>query len=32
MPGANEVAENRWVLDADDVLGTRLVIASNARP
>ncbi len=32
VPGANEVAENRWVLDADDVLGTRLVIASNARP
>lgn len=32
VPGAREVAENRWVLDADDVLGTRMVIASNARP
>ena len=32
VPGAREVAENRWVVDADDVLGTRLVLASNARP
>lgn len=31
VPGVREVAENRWVLDADDVLGTRLVFASNAR-
>jgi hypothetical protein len=32
VPGARRVAEGRWVVDADDVLGTRLVIASNARP
>ncbi len=32
VPGVREVAENRWVLDADDVLGTRLVLSSNARP
>lgn len=32
VPGVRKVAENRWVLDADDVLGTRLVFASNARP
>ena len=31
VPGARRVAEGRWVVDADDVLGTRLVIASNAR-
>lgn len=31
VPGARKVAENRWVVD-DDVLGTRLVLASNARP
>lgn len=31
VPGAHKVAANRWVLDADDVLGTRLVLASNAR-
>ncbi|MBS1836188.1 MAG: VOC family protein [Actinobacteria bacterium] len=32
VPGARKVAENRWVVEADEVLGTRLVIASNARP
>jgi len=31
VPGARQVAEGRWVVDADDVLGTRLVIVSNAR-
>jgi len=31
VPGARKVAENRWVVD-DDVLGTRLVLSSNARP
>jgi catechol 2,3-dioxygenase-like lactoylglutathione lyase family enzyme len=31
VPGARRVAEGRWVVDADDVLGTRLVIASHAR-
>lgn len=31
VPGAHKVAANRWVVDADDVIGTRLVIASNAR-
>ncbi len=31
VPGARRVAEGRWVVDADDVLGTRLVISSNAR-
>lgn len=32
VPGVRKVAENRWVRDADDVLGIRLVFASNARP
>jgi len=31
VPGAKKVASGRWVVDADDVLGTRLVIASSAR-
>jgi methylmalonyl-CoA/ethylmalonyl-CoA epimerase len=33
VPGARQVASGRgrWVVDADDVLGTRLVIASSAR-
>ena len=33
VPGARQVAtgRGRWVVDADDVLGTRLVIASSAR-
>jgi methylmalonyl-CoA/ethylmalonyl-CoA epimerase len=31
VPGAHRVAPGRWVVDADDVLGTRLVIASSAR-
>lgn len=31
VPGAHKVAENRWVVEPDDVIGTRLVIASNAR-
>jgi catechol 2,3-dioxygenase-like lactoylglutathione lyase family enzyme len=33
VPGAHQVASGRgrWVVDADDVLGTRLVIASSAR-
>ena len=31
VPGAHRVAEGRWVVDADDVLGTRLVIVSTAR-
>ena len=33
VPGARKVASGRgrWVVDADDVLGTRLVIASSAR-
>lgn len=32
VPGARKVAENRWVVEDDDVIGTRLVLASNARP
>ncbi len=32
VPGARKVAENRWVVDGDEMLGTRLVLASNARP
>ncbi len=31
VPGAHRVASGRWVLEADDVLGTRLVFASSAR-
>ena len=33
VPGARQVSSGRgrWVVDADDVLGTRLVIASSAR-
>jgi catechol 2,3-dioxygenase-like lactoylglutathione lyase family enzyme len=33
VPGATKVASGRgrWVVEADDVLGTRLVIASSAR-
>ncbi|CAN5507213.1 hypothetical protein BH10ACT3_BH10ACT3_21570 [soil metagenome] len=31
VPGAHKVASGRWVVDRDDVLGTRLVIASSAR-
>ncbi len=33
IPGARQVSagRGRWVVDADDVLGTRLVIASTAR-
>ncbi len=31
VPGARQVAANRWVVDADEVLGTRLVLSSNAR-
>ena len=33
IPGARQVSSGRgrWVVDADDVLGTRLVIASSAR-
>ncbi len=31
VPGAKKVAAGRWVVDSDEVLGTRLVIASSAR-
>ncbi len=31
VPGATSVAPGRWVVDADHVLGTRLVLASSAR-
>ncbi len=33
VPGARQVSSGRgrWVVDADDILGTRLVIASSAR-
>ncbi len=31
VPGATKVASGRWVVAADDVLGTRLVLASSAR-
>ena len=31
VPGAKKVASGRWVVDADEVLGTRLVISSSAR-
>lgn len=31
VPGVRKVASGRWVVDPDDVLGTRLVIASSAR-
>jgi len=31
VPGAKKVASGRWVVESDDVLGTRLVIASSAR-
>lgn len=31
VPGATKVASGRWVVERDDVLGTRLVIASSAR-
>ena len=31
VPGAKKVASGRWVVDGDEVLGTRLVISSSAR-
>ncbi|CAB4533548.1 unannotated protein [freshwater metagenome] len=31
VPGAHKVAAGRWVVDCDEVLGTRLVISSSAR-
>lgn len=31
VPGAHKVASGRWVVDPDEVLGTRFVIASSAR-
>jgi catechol 2,3-dioxygenase-like lactoylglutathione lyase family enzyme len=31
VPGVRKVASGRWVVDPDEVLGTRLVIASSAR-
>jgi methylmalonyl-CoA/ethylmalonyl-CoA epimerase len=31
VPGAQKVAAGRWVVDCDEVLGTRLVISSSAR-
>lgn len=31
VPGAHKVASGRWVVDCDEVLGTRLVISSSAR-
>jgi catechol 2,3-dioxygenase-like lactoylglutathione lyase family enzyme len=31
VPGATKVASGRWVVQPDDVLGTRLVLASSAR-
>lgn len=31
VPGAHKVASGRWVVDCDEVLGTRLVLASSAR-
>lgn len=31
VPGAHRVASGRYVVDADDVLGTRMVLASSAR-
>lgn len=31
VPGASKVASGRWVVQADAVLGTRLVLASSAR-
>ena len=31
VPGATRVAEGRWVIEADNVLGTRMVISSAAR-
>jgi hypothetical protein len=31
VPGAHPVSPGRWVVEPDEVLGTRLVIASSAR-
>jgi hypothetical protein len=31
VPGAAKVAEGRWAIEPDDVLGVRVVIASTAR-
>lgn len=31
VPGARQVAEGRWVVDADDHLGVRLVVSSTVR-